>query len=314
VDAHTVQWKTERGKAAPQFFLWRGGKLARVRRGKSFAGSDGSQTVTQTNRRSKPQDIFIRAAWMVVALACVCGPLRAAGAEKGKAPKAAGAAAASDLSPAGNGVNCRIIYLGFQGALELANNNSSGVIQIRDTLQRKEFPDVCARAYSPYVWMDGRDWLLKHFPSHAGVLTPVELENSPKVILVGHSMGGWAVMSVARELGRRGIPVELTIQVDSVGITDYTLPRNVKAAAIFHARDALMLLTTKHLRREDPSRTELVADVTVEGVGHKSITRDPRIRELVMKMVTSLRAGFAVEAAPEGIRSAPGDTRSAVQR
>jgi thioesterase domain-containing protein len=124
-------------------------------------------------------------------------------------------------------------------------------------------------------------------------LTPEELQHSPKVILIGHSMGGWAMMSVARELRSRDIPVELTIQVDSVGITDYTIPKNVRSAAIFHANDCLMFMTTKHFRREDPAYTKLVADVNVAGAGHESITRDPRIRELVMETVDRLRAASA---------------------
>jgi hypothetical protein len=200
-----------------------------------------------------------------------------------------------------NSAKCRIIYLGFVGALEPANNKFSGIVQIRKTLQGKEYSDVCANSFSPYVWMDGRDWLLKHFPGHAGALTPEELQQSPKVILVGHSMGGWAMISVARELRNRDIPVELTIQVDSVGITDYTIPRNVKSAAIFHANDVLMFMTTKHVQREDPNYTKLIADITVAGVGHQSITRDPRIRELVMEMVESLRTEFAANSMASGL-------------
>jgi pimeloyl-ACP methyl ester carboxylesterase len=121
----------------------------------------------------------------------------------------------------------------------------------------------------------------------------------PKVILVGHSMGGWAMMSVARELRSRNIPVELTIQVDSVGITDQTVPRNVKNGALFHAHDVLMFMTTRHLKMEDPRMTKLVANVIVAGAGHESITRDPRIRELVISTIERLRTGFLVPAVTE---------------
>ncbi len=188
--------------------------------------------------------------------------------------------------------NCRIIYLGIVGALEPAHNKHSGVVLIGDLLQGKDFHDVCAKTYSPYVWEDGLQWLLTHFPSHAGMVSAEELLRAPKVILVGHSMGGWAIVNVARKLSSRDIPVELTIQVDSVGITDYTLPRNINNAAIFHARDVLMPLTTKKLRMEDPSHTKLLENVTVKGAGHESITRDPRIRELVMQTIAELRASF----------------------
>lgn len=199
-----------------------------------------------------------------------------------------------------NSAGCRIIYLGIVGALEPANNKHSGIVQIRETLEGKQFSDVCAKSVSPYVWTEGRDWLMQHFPPHSGALTPQELQHSPKVILVGHSMGGWAIMSVARDLRDRDIPVELTVQVDSVGLADYTIPRNVKSAAIFHANDVLMFMTTKHVRLEDPAHTKIVADVKVAGANHQSITRDPRIREMVMNMVASLRtAALAAKSTPE---------------
>jgi hypothetical protein len=121
--------------------------------------------------------------------------------------------------------NCKIVYLGVVGALELANNSRSGVVQIRETLNQHAYPDVCARTFSPYVWRSGLHYVLQHFPSHPGLLTQQELDSAPKVILVGHSMGGWAVVSVARQLKNKGIPVELSIQVDSVGITDQTKSR-----------------------------------------------------------------------------------------
>jgi hypothetical protein len=183
---------------------------------------------------------------------------------------------------------CKIIYLGIVGGTEPSNNSHSGVVQIRDILRGPTFPEVCAESFSPYVWRSGFHWILKHFPSHPGRLTRDELEGTPKVILVGHSLGGWAVLSVARNLSRKGIPVELCVQIDSVGITDHTVPRNVKAAAIFHANDAMYFLTTKTIKLEDPSQTRLIENALVKGAGHWSVTRDPRIKGLVLCTVESL--------------------------
>lgn len=247
----------------------------------------------KTQRVSFFYRLLVRTAWtaaLLVHFQIFCS------AQAQTALKVAPIEAVDNGGASGPATHCRIIYLGFVGALEPANNKHSGVVQIRKTLQGKEYSDVCANSFSPYVWTDGRDWLLKHFPAHAGPLSAAELEQSPKVILVGHSMGGWAMMSVARELRSRDIPVELTVQVDSVGITDYTIPRNVKSAAIFHANDALMFLTTKHLRREDPEHTKMLENITVAGAGHQSITRDPRIRELVIKTVQDLRVALASNA------------------
>jgi pimeloyl-ACP methyl ester carboxylesterase len=188
-------------------------------------------------------------------------------------------------------VSCTILYAGFVGALESSNNKRSGIVQIRDSLQGPGYRDVCAKSFSPYTWNSGETWILQHFPKHPGRESQDDLASSPKVILIGHSAGGWAMLHVARDLNRRGIPVELTIQVDSVGINDHTVPANVKAGAIFHAHDILMFMTTKNLRLEDPARTTLVANVLVANAGHESVTRDKRIRELVMKTIESLRSG-----------------------
>jgi hypothetical protein len=186
--------------------------------------------------------------------------------------------------------DCKILYLGIVGGLETPNNKRSGIVQIRDMLRGPAYTDVCARTFSPYDWMAGRNWILHHFHQHKGPMTEAELNQAPKVVLVGHSLGGWAVLSVARSLERQAIPVELAVQVDSVGLTDHTVPSNVREAAIFHARDILMFLTTKTIKAEDPSRTKLVANIRVTGVGHESITRDVRISELVLRTVNSLRA------------------------
>jgi hypothetical protein len=183
---------------------------------------------------------------------------------------------------------CKIVYLGVVGGTETSNNSHSGVVQIRDILRGPAYPGVCAKSITPYVWRSGFHWILKHFPSRHGSLTKEELEGAPRIILVGHSLGGWAILSVARNLQRKGIPVELCLQIDSVGITDHTVPSNVKAAAIFHAHDVMFLLTTKTIKREDPSHTKLVENTLVSGAGHWSITRDPRIRSFVICTVESL--------------------------
>jgi pimeloyl-ACP methyl ester carboxylesterase len=255
-----------------------------------YFGGGGTWRLIHTSRLTLGQGIFLRTTWTAL-LSCLCAWF-CPQAARGQTALLTAADAAKASSNAGRDASCRIIYLGFVGALEPSQNKHSGVVQIGETLRGDEYPDVCAKSYSPYVWTDGLEWLLKHFPAHSGALTTDELQHCPKVILVGHSMGGWAMMSVARRLRSRDIPVELTIQVDSVGITDCTIPRNVRNGAIFHARDVLVPLTTKHLRLEDASRTKVLANITVEGAGHESITRDPRIRELVLRTIANLRAAF----------------------
>jgi hypothetical protein len=176
--------------------------------------------------------------------------------------------------------------------METSGHKASGVVQIREILRGPGYPDVCANSFLPYNPGAGLDWILEHFASHPGPISIEEAHNAPKIILIGHSTGGWAMLSVARELQRRNIPVELTIQVDSVGIADVTIPSNVKTGAIYHAHDFLMFMTTKRLRLQDAAKTTIVADVLVKGANHLSITRDPRILELILKTIEHLRVGI----------------------
>ena len=187
--------------------------------------------------------------------------------------------------------SCRIIYAGFVGAMEPSGHKTSGVVQLRNILRGPGYSDVCAASFVPVAWKSCRDWILSRFPRHAGPVT--ENTESPHIILVGHSTGGWAMLKVARELRDKSIPVELTVQLDSVGFTDRTVPNNVKYSAIFHARDMLMFLTTKHIRFEDPLHTKLIANVVVRNASHLSITRDPRIRDLVLSTIVALRDDMA---------------------
>jgi hypothetical protein len=63
-----------------------------------------------------------------------------------------------------------------------------------------------------------------------------------KIILYGHSWGASQALTFARDLQRRGIPVSLTIQIDSVkkfGHDGRTVPANVAKAVNFYQRKGL---------------------------------------------------------------------------
>lgn len=182
---------------------------------------------------------------------------------------------------------CPIVFVGFVGAMEPSGGGYSGVVKLREALQNPQFADVCARTYTPYSWREARNWLLSFEANRA--VTQAEAQEAPKIILEGHSMGGWAVLCLAHDLQRRGIPVELAVLVAGVEITDHTIPSNVKTAAIFYASDPLGLITTKKARVQDAAATVLLADKGVKHVNHWSVTRDPEIRELVIRSIKRLR-------------------------
>jgi hypothetical protein len=85
------------------------------------------------------------------------------------------------------------------------------------------------------------DTILRLDTDSGGSLTVAE-KTQVKIILYGHSWGASEALAFARELERRGIPVALTIQIDSVkkfGHDDRTVPANVAKAVNFYQRKGL---------------------------------------------------------------------------
>jgi hypothetical protein len=127
----------------------------------------------------------------------------------------------------------------------------------------------------------------------------------PRIILFGHSWGASAVVSLARGLQRDGIPVSLTIQVDSVaknGEDDSLIPANVVEAANFYQTRGILHGRTR-IRAVDPSRTKILGNFrfTYEKEpaecrtypwydrllfkGHTAIECDPRVWSQVEELI-----------------------------
>jgi hypothetical protein len=78
-----------------------------------------------------------------------------------------------------------------------------------------------------------------------------------RVILYGQSLGGGAVVNLARKLQTLGIPVLLTVQVDSVGFSDGVIPANVLAAANLFQHDGPPIMGRRTIRAADPAHTRI---------------------------------------------------------
>jgi len=89
-----------------------------------------------------------------------------------------------------------------------------------------------------------------------------EQKRRARVIIYGHSWGGWATVALARKLDKQGIPVLLTLQIDSVSRwwrNDSLIPQNVAKAANFYQTGGL-LRGQKLIRAADPSRTQILGN------------------------------------------------------
>ncbi|AFL87646.1 hypothetical protein Terro_1337 [Terriglobus roseus DSM 18391] len=95
----------------------------------------------------------------------------------------------------------------------------------------------------------------------SGTLTDGEKKNA-RIVLYGHSWGASETVNIARRLERLGVPVLLTIQVDSVqkfGEDDQTIPANVHRAMNFYQTEGL-LSGRRSIRAADPAKTMILGN------------------------------------------------------
>lgn len=83
---------------------------------------------------------------------------------------------------------------------------------------------------------------------------------SARVILYGHSLGGAAVVKLAGQLKEIGVPVLLTIQIDSVGRKDRVIPSNVARAANFYQHNGPFIRGRSEIVAEDPQKTTILGN------------------------------------------------------
>jgi hypothetical protein len=153
-----------------------------------------------------------------------------------------------------------------------------------------------------------------------GSLTATEKE-AEKIIVYGHSWGASQALAFARELARRGVPVALTIQIDSIrklGQNDRRVPPNVAKAANFYQRRGFTRGQSRIIA-DDAERTNILGNfhMTYEdhhikcdnypwlprvlNKPHHEIENDPRIWDQIASLIASELSGTDandVESAP----------------
>ena len=130
----------------------------------------------------------------------------------------------------------KTIIIGFVGGFVRSDDMNHPEVQFAAHLREAYPSEVHAEVFANH---DGKHALRRVLQllneDGDGVLTSHEKERA-SIIIYGHSWGASQVVTLARDLGRLGIPVSLTIQVDSVhkpGHEDAVIPPNVRNAVNF---------------------------------------------------------------------------------
>ena len=150
------------------------------------------------------------------------------------------------------------LVIGFLGGWEHWNDENRGVVRLARRL--REEPEVFAETIENHRERLALELIRKALDRNSdGVLEPEERAGA-RIILYGQSLGGGAVVKLARDLAALDIPVMLTVQVDSVGHGDGVIPANVHAAANLFQHDGPPIMGRGSIRAADSSRTRILGN------------------------------------------------------
>ena len=160
------------------------------------------------------------------------------------------------------GDDSRPIVIGFLGGYVRHDDSVHTTVQVAKSL-RDAYPNAIHVATFENRRTDDAHSLIVNLlgAKSASALTEQQ-KRSAQIILYGHSWGACAVVSLARQLKTEGIPVVLTVQVDSVskaGRDDQTIPDNVRYAANFY-QDKGFIRGQPKIVAADASRTTILGN------------------------------------------------------
>jgi len=154
------------------------------------------------------------------------------------------------------------IVIGFVGGFIAHDNPVHSEVQLAARL-RKEYPTgVVVETFESYRGERAHQKILKLLDTDRnGTLTAIEKRNA-RIIIYGHSWGGSESIDLARALQKEGVPVLLTVQVDSVSKydrNDRLIPANVAQAVNFYQPDGIVH-GVHNIRAADPARTKIIGN------------------------------------------------------
>jgi hypothetical protein len=155
-----------------------------------------------------------------------------------------------------------VIVVGFVGGFVRHDDLRHSEVQLARKLQASHRERLRVAMFQNWHRKAAHQTILQWLNTgQDGRLTDDE-KRGAHIILFGHSWGGAAVISLARELQQERIPVLLTIQVDSIakpGHDDRVVPANVAYAVNFYQTRGL-LHGRPRITAADPAQTKILGD------------------------------------------------------
>jgi pimeloyl-ACP methyl ester carboxylesterase len=155
-----------------------------------------------------------------------------------------------------------VIIVGFVGGFVSRNDTKHPEVQFAAYL-RDRYPSIHVEVYGNHHGgkaLHQVEDLLD--TNHDGVLSSTE-KHQATVIIYGHSWGATETVEFAQQLGQLGIPVALTIQIDTIGKPGHKtseIPSNVATAINFYQAGG-PLHGLPQIVAADPERTQIMGNI-----------------------------------------------------
>jgi pimeloyl-ACP methyl ester carboxylesterase len=155
-----------------------------------------------------------------------------------------------------------LIVVGFMGGNVDAGNMVHPEAVLARQLQERYPAGVHAAVFANRDWRIALDSVLALLDTDGDGRLSESERKAARIVIYGHSWGASETVMLARRLNELGIPVLLTVQIDSVEKSnedDGTIPPNVREAVNFYQSEGL-LHGRKVITAVDPTRTKILGN------------------------------------------------------
>lgn len=201
----------------------------------------------------------------------------------------------------------RAMVIGFVGGFVKRDARAHSTVQVVEHLRNEHREGVYVQSFANRDRDQAYKEILRHLDENNDGRLSAEEKQNARIVIFGHSWGASETVTLARKLERDGIPVLLTIQVDSVakvGQNDSVIPSNVVQAINFFQPDGIVH-GRPQIRAADPAHTQILGNfrysyktspISCEGYPwfdrilvktHTEIECDPKVWSQVESLIDS---------------------------
>lgn len=154
------------------------------------------------------------------------------------------------------------IVIGFVGGFVGHDNSHHGPVRLAARIHSSVPKETYVRVFENRRRREAYEIIVRMLDTNRdGILSPQE-KASARIVLFGQSWGASAAVLLARDLQRMGVPVLLTVQVDSVAKlwqNDSVIPANVAEAVNFYQPHGI-IHGRSSITAADPARTQILGN------------------------------------------------------